>query len=154
MRKITSRIVASALAPAIILVDACSDAVWAGSETSQSFAVPGASGFAVSNSWSALKSEVLHLGKPQWRPLLIYVANLHEKSTHPATYPFTYEWEEIGPRYMLAPAFGHWDIIHQVIDVLPAYPTHAYHLAFLQAARVHDSHVEGPQGWLISDNKR
>jgi len=80
----------------------------------------------VSNSWTALKREVLHLGKPQWRPLLAYVASLHEKSTHPAIYPFAYDWEEIGPGYMAGPAFGHWDVVHQILDVLPANSIHAY----------------------------
>ena len=33
-------------------------------------------------------------------------------------YPFNYEWEEIGPGYIYGPAFGHWDLIHQVLDVM------------------------------------
>lgn len=79
------------------------------------------------DSWDALRQEVNHMGKEQWRPMLHYVAELHEKSTHPATFPFDYEWEEIGPGYVYGPAFGHWDIVHQILDVLPAYPTHALH---------------------------
>lgn len=58
--------------------------------------------------------------------MLSYTANLHEISTHPASYPFDYEWEEIGPGYIGSRAFGHWDIIHQILDVMPAYPSHAY----------------------------
>ena len=80
-----------------------------------------------SDSWQALRQETSRLGKEQWRPMLQYVAELHQKSTHPAAYPFDYEWEEIGPGYVYGPAFGHWDIVHQIIDVLPAYPTHALH---------------------------
>jgi len=80
-----------------------------------------------SDSWQALKNETRLLGKKEWRPMLEYVTNLHEKSTHPATYPFDYEWEEIGPGYVYGPAFGHWDIVHQILDVLPSYSTHALH---------------------------
>jgi len=131
MKKNISRIALRVLALAIIGSAVCLAAVRAGAESGRSIVATAqpaieASGSSASNSWSALKSEVLHLGKPQWRPLLTYVANLHEKSTHPAAYPFAYEWEEIGPGYMAGPAFGHWDIVHQILDVLPAYPTHAY----------------------------
>jgi glycogen debranching enzyme len=73
----------------------------------------------------ALKAEVEGLGKAAWRPLLRYVAELHEKSTHPPRPPFSRPWEEIGPGYCYAPAFGHWDIVHQVLDSLPAAPEHA-----------------------------
>lgn len=57
--------------------------------------------------------------------MLSYVAELHERSTRPPSSPFPYPWEEIGPGYCYGPAFGHWDIIHQVLDVLPAEPEHA-----------------------------
>lgn len=57
--------------------------------------------------------------------MLSYVAELHKKSTHPPVWPFSYEWEEIGPGYVYGPAFGHWDIVHQILDVLPSYPEHA-----------------------------
>jgi len=70
-----------------------------------------------------LRAEAASLGKPGWRPLLEYVADLHIRSTHPATAPFQFPWEEIGPGYTTA--FGHWDIIHQIIDVLPTTPEHA-----------------------------
>jgi len=72
-----------------------------------------------------LREEARGLGKPEWRPLLSYVAELHAQSVKPAAYPFPYPWEEIGPGYWGAPAFGHWDIVHQIIDVLPAEPEHA-----------------------------
>lgn len=29
-----------------------------------------------------LKKEVRAIGKPEWRPMLAYLANLHEKATH------------------------------------------------------------------------
>ncbi|TKG90812.1 hypothetical protein EYV94_23395 [Puteibacter caeruleilacunae] len=55
-------------------------------------------------------------GKKSWEPVLQYTLDLHKKSTHPATYPFDRPWEEIGPGYWFAPAFGHWDIVHQIFD--------------------------------------
>ena len=57
-------------------------------------------------------------GKVEWKPVLAYTLDLHKKSTHKKTYPFIYDWEEIGPGYCYAPAFGHWDIVHQVLDAL------------------------------------
>jgi putative isomerase len=72
-----------------------------------------------------LKTEVAGLGKPQWRPMLSYTADLHERSIHPPVYPFELPWEEIGPGYFASPAFGHWDIVHQILDVLPSEPEHA-----------------------------
>jgi putative isomerase len=73
----------------------------------------------------ALKAEAARLGKQAWQPMLQYVAELHERSTHPPRPPFAYPWEEIGPGYQASPAFGHWDIIHQVFDTLPSEPEHA-----------------------------
>ena len=72
-----------------------------------------------------LKAEVQQLGKPEWRAMLAYVAALHESSTHPPRPPFPHPWEEIGPGYCYGPAFGHWDLIHAVLDALPAEPEHA-----------------------------
>ena len=72
-----------------------------------------------------LKAECDALGKPDWRPMLHYLANLHERSTHPARPPFPFPWEEIGPGYCYRPAFGHWDIVHAILDVLPSEPEHA-----------------------------
>jgi len=57
--------------------------------------------------------------------MLQYIADLHERSIKPPQYPFPYPWEEIGPGYWGAPAFGHWDIVHQILDTLPAEPDHA-----------------------------
>ena len=64
------------------------------------------------------KDEFCFSGKPEWQAMLKYVKELHEKSIHPQTYPFDYEWEEIGPGYYSGAAFGHWDIVHQVFDAL------------------------------------
>ncbi|HEY3329868.1 MAG TPA: trehalase family glycosidase [Capsulimonadaceae bacterium] len=64
-------------------------------------------------------------GKPEWAAMLTYVARLHRQSVLAPTPPFTRSWEEIGPGYQASPAFGHWDIVHQIIDVLPHSPAHA-----------------------------
>lgn len=72
-----------------------------------------------------LREETASIGKPKWRPMLRYVAELHERSTLPRRPPFPHDWEEIGPGYVSSPAFGHWDIVHQILDVAPAEPEHA-----------------------------
>jgi putative isomerase len=74
---------------------------------------------------SRLIEAVDELGEPSWRPMLRYAAELHIRSIHPAHPPFPYPWEEIGPGYCYGPAFGHWDLIHQVFDMLPYEPDHA-----------------------------
>lgn len=79
------------------------------------------------NSWEMLAQNAGNTGKPTWQPMLKYVAELHQRSTHPAAYPFKYEWEEIGPGYHYGPAFGHWDIVHQSIDVMDFFPEHSLH---------------------------
>jgi glycogen debranching enzyme len=72
------------------------------------------------------------------------MAELHEQSTKPPAYPFPHAWEEIGPGYWGAPAFGHWDIVHQIIDVLPAEPEHARNqLLNNLAGQQHDGLVPG-----------
>ena len=76
-------------------------------------------------SWDKLMLTASSSGKKSWQPMLKYLAELHKKSTHPEAWPFDYEWEEIGPGYHLSPAFGHWDIIHQTLDVMQSYPQHA-----------------------------
>lgn len=72
-----------------------------------------------------LRADAEALGKALWRPMLSYVAELHKRSVHSACQPFSRPWEEIGPGYHLSPAFGHWDIVHQILDCLPAEPQHA-----------------------------
>jgi putative isomerase len=64
-------------------------------------------------------------GKPEWQGLLAYVEALHRRSVHPAAHHWPYPWEEIGPGYCYAPAFGHWDIVHQAIDQLSWNREHA-----------------------------
>ncbi|WP_324674793.1 MGH1-like glycoside hydrolase domain-containing protein [Hymenobacter sp. GOD-10R] len=78
-------------------------------------------------SWQQLATDASRAGKPAWRPMLTYVAGLHQKGTHPAAWPFDYEWEDLGPGYVYGNAFGHWDVVHETLDVLPSYPEHALH---------------------------
>lgn len=72
-----------------------------------------------------LRKEAGKLGKPAWRPMLRYVVDLHERSVHPPEPPLGLAWEEIGPGYCYGPAFGHWDLVHAVLDTLPHEPRHA-----------------------------
>ncbi|OGV52879.1 MAG: hypothetical protein A2017_17110 [Lentisphaerae bacterium GWF2_44_16] len=72
-----------------------------------------------------LKAEAEAVGKKEWRAMLSYTAELHGKSVHPPLPPFPHSWEEIGPGYCYAPAFGHWDIIHAVFDSLVSETSHA-----------------------------
>ena len=65
------------------------------------------------------------VGKPEWSALLRHVADLHAASVHPAIDPFPYPWEEIGPGYCYGPAFGHWDIVHAILDAIPFAREHA-----------------------------
>lgn len=78
-------------------------------------------------SWNKLNSDASVTGLKEWRPMLIYLAQLHKKATHPVQWPFDYEWEDLGPGYVYGNAFGNWDVIHEVIDVLPSFPEHALH---------------------------
>jgi putative isomerase len=82
---------------------------------------------ATGGSWEDLNKDAAKTGKPEWRPMLSYLAGLHKKATHAAQWPFDYEWEDLGPGYVYGNAFGHWDVVHEIIDVLPSYPTHALH---------------------------
>lgn len=77
--------------------------------------------------WNKLKAETRQLGKKEWRPMLSYIAALHEECTKPAEWPFKFEWEDIGKGYLNGPAFGHWDIIHECIDVMPSNPQHVFY---------------------------
>ena len=101
-----------------------------------------------------LKAEVTNLGKPEWRPMLSYAADLHARSIHPPRFPFPHPWEEIGPGYQNSPAFGHWDIVHAILDVLPAEPEHARNqIENNLAAQQEDGLVPGAI-WLRSGEAR
>lgn len=101
-----------------------------------------------------LKTETQRLGKPEWRPMLRYVVELHEKSTHPARYPFPHPWEEIGPGYCYGPAFGHWDIVHQILDVLPSEPDHARNQILNNLANQTEDGLVPGSIWLREDQPR
>lgn len=75
--------------------------------------------------FDSLRQEAGRIGKPAWRGLLQYTVTLHEKSVRTDKAGFPYDWEEIGPGYCYGPAYGHWDTIHQIMDVMPTEPEHA-----------------------------
>ncbi len=76
--------------------------------------------------WAAgLRKEAATLGKPAWHPMLQYDVTLHVADTHPAEPPFQYPWEDTGRGYGYGPGTGHWDLVHEILDVLPAAPEHA-----------------------------
>ena len=92
--------------------------------------------------WQALRHEADALGKPAWRPMLRYLAALHERATHPPAPPFAFEWEDLGPGYGYGPAFGHWDLVHEMIDELPSCPVHVRHQL------LNDLGLQLPNGFL------
>src|SRR6185312_9529609 len=89
-----------------------------------------------------LAREAATLGKPAWRPMLANLAQLHERATHPAAPPFAYPWEDLGPGYGYGPAFGHWDLVHEMIDELPAWPRH------VREQLLNDLGLQLPDGFL------
>lgn len=76
------------------------------------------------HSLPALADALPKIGKPSWLPMLSYAARLHEASIHDPETPFSRPWEEIGPGYCYGPAFGHWDLVHAVLDTAWAEPDH------------------------------
>ena len=101
-----------------------------------------------------LKAEAESLGKPAWRPMLRYVAELHERSIHPPRPPFALSWEEIGPGYQASPAFGHWDIVHQILDVLPTEPDHARNQILNDLAAQQDDGLVPGSIWMKDPTPR
>jgi putative isomerase len=94
-------------------------------------------------SWAkGLRHEAATLGKPEWRPMLQYTVDLHIADTHPAEPPFQYPWEDTGRGYGYGPGTGHWDLVHEIIDVLPAAPQHA------REQLLNDIHLQLPSGFL------
>ena len=93
--------------------------------------------------WAAnLDREVQTLGKPAWRPMLAYEVEMHRISTHPATPPFQYPWEDTGRGYGYGPGTAHWDLVHEILDVLPTAPQHA------REQLLNDIHLQLPSGFL------
>lgn len=93
--------------------------------------------------WAAgLDHEVQTLGKPAWRPMLQYDIALHRADTHPAAPPFEFPWEDTGRGYGYGPGTGHWDLVHEILDVLPAAPQHA------REQLLNDVRLQLPSGFL------
>ena len=93
--------------------------------------------------WTAgLEREVKTLGKPTWRPMLQYDIMLHRVDTHPATPPFEFPWEDTGRGYGYGPGTGHWDLVHEILDVLPEAPEHA------REQLLNDVRLQLPSGFL------
>src|SRR2546425_4275648 len=63
--------------------------------------------------------------KPAWRPMLLYLAELHVRSIHPPLAHFSQPFEDIGPGYQGGTAFGHIDLTHERLDTVRAFPRHA-----------------------------
>ena len=103
-------------------------------------------------SWIQLKADTEKTGKPEWQEMLQYVAALHEKSTHPAQFPFPFEWEEIGPGYTYGPAFGHWDIVHQSLDIMHSFPRHSLEQLLNNIANQESSGLIPGSIWMPGSN--
>jgi hypothetical protein len=64
-------------------------------------------------------------GKPAWKPMLLYLAELHGRSVFPPAGPFPRPYESIGPGYQSGDVFGHIDLTHIRLDTVRALPEHA-----------------------------
>src|SRR4051812_42027173 len=58
--------------------------------------------------------------KAAWRPMLLFLADLHGRSVLPAVAHFKYPYESIGPGYQNGRVFGHIDLTHIRLDVTHA----------------------------------
>src|ERR1051326_6926886 len=72
----------------------------------------------------ALVREAAQPGKPAWRPMLLYLAELHGRSVHPPLGHFKYPFEDIGPGYQGGKVFGHIDLTHIRLDTVRALSEH------------------------------
>jgi Mannosylglycerate hydrolase MGH1-like glycoside hydrolase domain len=73
----------------------------------------------------ALVQEAAQPGKATWRPMLLYLAELHGNSVHPPLAHFPFPFEDIGPGYQGGTTFGHIDLTHERLDTVRALPEHA-----------------------------
>lgn len=55
--------------------------------------------------------------KPGWAGVLRYVRDLGRRCLRPPEPPLEYEWLDIGPGYCYGPAFGHFDLVHMVLEI-------------------------------------
>lgn len=93
--------------------------------------------------WAApLLKETATLGKAAWRPMLRYAVGLHVRGTHPAAGPLEFPWTDSGPGYGYGPGFGHWDLVHMALDVLPTTPKRA------REQLLNDIRLQQPSGYL------
>lgn len=72
-----------------------------------------------------LKSSIYHLGKPSWRPMLSYLAHMHERALHAPFLQLPHLWEEVAPGQFDGQLFGGWETVHIALDTLYAEPEHA-----------------------------
>jgi hypothetical protein len=73
----------------------------------------------------ALVRQAAQPGKPAWKPMLLYLAELHGRSVLPAIAHFKYPYQSIGPGYQNGAVFGHIDLTHERLDTVRALPEHA-----------------------------
>lgn len=73
----------------------------------------------------ALVREAALPGNPAWKPMLLYLAELHGQSVHPPLDYFRFPFEDIGPGYQGGKVFGHFDLTHERLDTVRALPEHA-----------------------------
>ena len=72
----------------------------------------------------ALVREASRPANPEWRPMLLYLAELHGRSVMPPVGHFKYAYESIGPGYQGGRVFGHIDLAHERLDTVRAAPEH------------------------------
>lgn len=73
----------------------------------------------------ALLREASRPSNPAWKPMLLYLAELHGQSVHPPLDYFKFPFEDIGPGYQGGKIFGHIDLTHERLDTVRALPDHA-----------------------------
>lgn len=73
----------------------------------------------------ALLREAARPSNPTWKPMLLYLAELHGQSVHPPLDYFRFPFEDIGPGYQGGKIFGHIDLTHERLDTVRALPEHA-----------------------------
>ncbi len=71
-----------------------------------------------------LRREAEQAVKPEWRPMLRYLAELHGRSVLPAVGHLPFPYHTIGPGYQDGRVFGHIDLTHIRLDVVRAAPEH------------------------------
>lgn len=99
-----------------------------------------------------LKQQAIQMGKPNWRPMLSYLIELHEGGMHPPFGGLPYSWEEIAPGGEMEPFFGHWDTVHISLDTLYFQPKQSiYQILNILALQQQDGLIPGHV--IIKDNK-